>query len=151
EHLAFFLDQGAMPLADQGAGRPQVTLRVAANEELGKFDFQDFSFLLPRCQYEQTQFHVATSLLPWDLWLRMAGAEQHPCRPPDQHGHPGAVLTPALAALAYAYPLYHDARNSPSARGTVRFRPWRAPLVAVEPRLRYSSNILEEGESGKSL
>jgi hypothetical protein len=41
-------------------------LRIAADQELGQLDLEDLAFLLSRRHHEQTQFHLATSFLPWD-------------------------------------------------------------------------------------
>jgi hypothetical protein len=56
------LNQCAMPLADQRACGPEVTLGVPANQKLGESNRKEFSLLFPLRQDFQTQLHETTSL-----------------------------------------------------------------------------------------
>src|SRR4029077_20687170 len=53
----------AVPLADHSAGRPQVTLRIPADQELGERDGDDLPFAVACCLYDQTELHGMTSFL----------------------------------------------------------------------------------------
>src|SRR5439155_20901335 len=57
ERLAVALDQRTMAFADGGTGRPQVALRVPADEELRVREVEDLPFRLARGEDHKTELH----------------------------------------------------------------------------------------------
>src|SRR4029077_10771003 len=76
--LAAARQQGTVPIADHGAGGPQLTVRVAADEELGERNGDGLALGLARREHDKTQLHE-TALL---LCAHPPGPMPEGCRPP---------------------------------------------------------------------
>src|SRR5262249_16441724 len=76
ENLAALDEQGAVALANNGAGRPQLALRIATDHKLGERDRDCLSLGLPIGHHHQAHFHGWTSF-PAQVrireWLRQIG------------------------------------------------------------------------------